>query len=198
MLRVGLTGGIGSGKSTVAAYFAARGAPVIDTDELARQLVTPGQPALAEIIAQFGPGILDSAGGIDRAKLRDRVFRDPAERQRLESILHARIRAEVERHLERCADPYAIVAVPLLVETGFGDLVDRVLLVDCDETLQIERTAARSGMAKSDIERIMAAQASRQQRRAGADDVIENNAGLIELEQQVARLHERYLALAGA
>jgi dephospho-CoA kinase len=196
MLRIGLTGGIGSGKSTVARMFAARSVPIIDTDELARELAEPGQPGHADIVEQFGTDILDASGRLDRAKLRARVFADPAERRRLENILHPAIRAEVRRRLEGTAGPYAIIAVPLLVETGFDDLVDRVLAVDCTEALQIQRTAARSGMAEVEIQRVMAAQATRQQRLARADDVVENNAGLAELEQQVARLHAQYVALA--
>jgi dephospho-CoA kinase len=196
MLRVGLTGGIGSGKSTVARFFVARGVPIIDTDELARQLAEPGAPGHAEIVAQFGPDILDSTGALDRAKMRARVFVNPAERQRLENILHPRIRAEVRKRLDELDTPYVIVAVPLLVETRFGDLVDRVLVVDSDENLQLERTAARSGMTPAEVRRVMAAQVTREQRLAHADDVIENNAGLTELERQVARLHEQYLRLA--
>jgi len=196
MLRIGLTGGIGSGKSTVAQMFAARNVPLIDTDELARELAEPGQAGHAEIVEQFGADMLDAAGRLDRAKMRARVFADPTERRRLENILHPAIRAETQRRLEHTAAPYAIVAVPLLVETGFDDLVDRVLVVDCTEALQIHRTAARSGLAAAEIQRVMAAQASREQRLARADDVIENNAGLAELEQQVARLHAQYLALA--
>jgi dephospho-CoA kinase len=196
MLRVGLTGGIGSGKSTVARMFAARDVPIIDTDELAHELAEPGQAGHAAIVRQFGPDVLDADGRLDRTKMRARVFADPDERRRLENILHPEIRAEARRRLELSAAPYAIVAVPLLVETGFGNLVDRVLVVDCDEALQVQRTATRSGLTIQEIERVMAAQASRAQRLARADDVIENNAGLPELEVQVARLHAQYLALA--
>jgi dephospho-CoA kinase len=198
MLRIGLTGGIGSGKSTVAQMFAARDVPVIDTDELAREVAVPGQPAYFEIVAHFGNSILDPTGNLDRAKLRALVFADIGERKRLEAILHPRIRAAMHRRLEESTGPYAVMAVPLLVETGFGDFVDRVLVVDCSEALQIERTAARSGMALTEINRVMAAQVSRQQRLAQADDVIDNNGDLANLERQVAQLHQRYLALARA
>jgi dephospho-CoA kinase len=196
MLRVGLTGGIGSGKSTVADFFAARGVPVIDTDELARELVRPGEAAHTEIVRQFGPDVLDTSGALDRGKMRNRVFNDPMQRKRLEAILHPRIRAEVQQQLASFNAPYAIIAVPLLIETGGGDLVDRILVVDCDESLQVQRVAARSGLEPAELRRIMTAQASRKERLAHADDVIENNADLVQLEKQVTRLHERYLTLA--
>ncbi len=196
MLRVGLTGGIGSGKSTVADFFAARGVPVIDTDELARELVRPGEAAHTEIVRQFGPDVLDTSGALDRGKMRNRVFNDPMQRKRLEAILHPRIRAEVQQQLASFNAPYAIIAVPLLIETGGGDLVDRILVVDCDESLQVQRVAARSGLEPAEVRRIMTAQASRKERLAHADDVIENNADLVQLEKQVTRLHERYLTLA--
>lgn len=198
MLRVGLTGGIGSGKSTVANLFSTRGATIIDTDEIAHDLVTPGQAAYRDIIDQFGKNVLDPSGVLDRSKLRVRVFENPFERERLESILHPRIRAAVEQRLNQIDAGYAIVVVPLLIETGFVDLVDRILVVDADEALQIERVAKRRGMTPADVAKIMAAQAARKQRLARADDVIVNNSGLIELEQRVAELHERYLSLAGS
>jgi dephospho-CoA kinase len=196
MLRVGLTGGIGSGKSTVADFFSAHGIPLIDTDEIARDLVEPGQAAHVEIAQRFGTDVLDAHGRLDRAKMRDLVFRDPGKRKLLEAILHPRIRDEVKTRLSALAAPYAIVAVPLLLETGFDDLVDRILVVDCDEALQIQRASARSGLTEEEVRRVMATQASRQQRLARADDVIENNADMARLQQDVNRLHERYLALA--
>ncbi len=198
MVRIGLTGGIGSGKSTVAALFARHGAPVIDTDEIAHELLAPGQTAHAEIVAAFGGEILDTNGNIDRAQLRHRVFAEPAERKRLEAILHPRIRTETVRRLEGLHAPYCLVVVPLLIETGFTDLVDRVLVIDADDTLRIQRTKARSGLGEAEIRRIMASQASRQERLQSADDVITNNSDLAHLEREVARLHGVYSALAPA
>ena len=197
MLRVGLTGGIGSGKSTVAAMFAARGVPVIDTDEIARELVKPGQPAYRDIVQRFGNDILDAGGVLNRAKLRVRVFDDSADREQLEAILHPRIREEVIRRLNQIRQGYAIVVVPLLIETGFDGLTNRILVVDADESLRIERVTARNGMNPTEIRKIMATQATRQQRLARADDVIENDGELEQLEQRVAQLHQRYLSLAG-
>lgn len=198
MLRVGLTGGIGSGKSTVAALFVRHGAPVIDTDEIAHELLAPGQVAYVEIVTAFGREILDANGNINRAQLRQRVFAEPAERKRLEAILHPRIRAETARRLAGLRAPYCLVVVPLLIEAGFTDLVDRVLIVDADDTLRIQRTKARSGLGEAEIRRIMASQVGRQERLQKADDIITNNSDLAHLEREVARLHGVYSALAPA
>lgn len=198
MLRVGLTGGIGSGKSTVAALFARHGVPVVDTDEIAHELLAPEQTAQAEVVAAFGSEILDTNGKIDRARLRHRVFAEQVERKRLEAILHPRIRVETARRLECLRAPYCLVVVPLLVETGFSDLVDRVLVVDADDALRIQRAKARSGLDEAEIRRIMASQASRQERLQKANDVITNNSDLAHLEREVARLHGVYSALAPA
>ncbi len=196
MLRIGLTGGIGSGKSTVAELFARRGVPVIDTDVLAREVVVPGQPALAEIARTFGHDVLDPNGQLDRSRLRERVFDDPAARRTLEAILHPRIRAAVQTRLARLKAPYCVIVVPLLVETNFVDLVDRVLVVDTEERQRIERTRARDRVPADAVRQIIAAQATREQRLAAADDVITNNGTLADLERQVDRLHAQYLALA--
>jgi len=196
MLRIGLTGGIGSGKSAAALLFSARGAPIIDTDEIARALVEPGQPAYDEIIKSFGGDILDGNRRIDRGKLRERVFDNAAERQRLEAILHPRIREVVRAKIADLDSPYCIVVVPLLIESGFDDLVDRVLVVDANENLQIQRTVTRSGLSEPEIRKIMSAQATRAQRLQRADDVIENNADRKHLEKEVERLHHWYLSLA--
>jgi dephospho-CoA kinase len=196
MLRIGLTGGIGSGKSTVAALFAARGVPVIDTDVIAHELVEPGQPALAEIAARFGADLLDGAGRLDRARLRERVFADAGQRKALEAILHPHIGAEMERRLAQSKAPYVLLVIPLLFEAGWQERVDRVLVVDVPVELQRARAATRDRLDAERIDAILAAQASREQRRAGADDLIDNSEDPAALEQQVERLHRSYLALA--
>ena len=196
MLRIGLTGGIGSGKSTVAALFAARGVPVIDADIIARELVEPGQPALDEITAAFGRELVDESGRLDRARLRELVFADAARRERLEAILHPRIRAEMERRLADCAAPYALLVIPLLFEAGQRDLVDRVLVVDLPENQQRTRVTARDALPAGQLDAILAAQASRKQRMDGADDLIDNSGDPAALARQVDRLHARYLQLA--
>lgn len=196
MLRVGLTGGIGSGKSTIASLFTMRGVPIIDTDEIARSLTEPGQEAFSEIVRIFGDAILDKDRRIDRDKLRERVFDNPEDRQNLEKILHPRIRAMVREKLAALEAPYVIVVVPLLIESGFTDLVDRVLVVDTFENVQLQRTAARTGLSESEIRKIMAAQASRAQRLQLANDVIENNADRKRLETEVERVHQWYQSLA--
>lgn len=196
MLRIGLTGGIGSGKSTVAALFARRGAPIIDTDEIAHRLAEPGAGAYDAIVAAFGDGILDAGRRVDRRQLRVRVFNDPEERKRLEAILHPRIREEVQRRIAAFDAPYCIVVVPLLVESGFDTLIDRILVVDAPEALQVARATARSGLSAAEVRAIMAAQASRAERLKKADDVIVNDADLAQLEREVERLHALYRSLA--
>ena len=196
MLRIGLTGGIGSGKSAVASLLMTRGIPIIDTDEIAHRLTEPGQPAFDEIVRNFGQDILDANRRIDRDKLRERVFENAGERQRLEAILHPRIREMVREKLEALHAPYCILVVPLLIESGFIDLVDRVLVVDASEGVQIQRTVARSGLTEPEIRKIIAAQVSRAQRLQKADDVIDNNGDRKHLETEVERLHQWYLSLA--
>lgn len=196
MLRIGLTGGIGSGKSIVAALFASKKVPVIDTDEIARDVARIGAPAHAAMVKVFGKTILDAAGAIDRARLRERVFSDPRARRQLEEILHPRIRTEVEARLAQLSAAYCVIVVPLLIETDFVALVDRVLVVDTEEVLQITRTMARNGLPRATVEAILAAQTDRAVRRARADDVIVNNGDISALAPQVAALHERYLALS--
>ena len=196
MLRVGLTGGIGSGKSTIASLFVMRGVPVIDTDEIARGLTEPGQETFGEIVRAFGDSILDENRRIDRKKLRERVFDNADERRRLETILHPHIRIIVREKLAALEAPYGIVVVPLLIESGFTDLVDRVLVVDAMENVQIQRTTARSGLSEPEIRKIMSAQVSRAQRLQQAHDVIENNGDRKQLEAEVERKHQWYLSLA--
>jgi dephospho-CoA kinase len=196
MLRVGLTGGIGSGKSTVAGLFAAHGAPVIDADEIARRLAEPGQPAYREIVALFGPAILDPDRRIDRGQLRRRVFEHPAERLRLEAILHPEVRRAMEDELARLDAPYCILVIPLLFETTEHFPVDRVLVVDTDEARQIERAGWRDRTNAEKIKHIIAAQIPRAERLRRAQDIVHNDAGLVELEKEVERLHRFYLQLA--
>lgn len=195
---VGLTGGIGSGKSAAAECFALRGVPIVDTDAIARELTAPGGAAIEPIRAVFGAAVLTADGALDRAAMRRIAFADPAARKRLEAILHPLIRAESEARLGRLGSAeYAILVVPLLVESGaFRSRVDRVCVVDCPEELQIARVMARSGLTHDEVCLILAAQASRQARLAAADDVIDNSRNLSELDAQVARLHEKYRALA--
>jgi dephospho-CoA kinase len=195
-LRIGLTGGIASGKSTVARMFGELGVPVIDTDEIARKLVQPGQPALAEIVAAFGASFLDAAGALDRRRLRDHVFADVAERRRLEAILHPRIEAATMTACAEARGPYQIVVVPLLFETGFERHVDRVLVVDCAEEIQRERLRQRDAAAPEEVDRMLAAQLPRQERLRCADDVITNDGSLEQASADVRRLHGRYLDLA--
>jgi dephospho-CoA kinase len=196
MLRIGLTGGIGSGKSTVAALFARRGIPVIDTDVIARELVGPRQPALAEIARELGDDLVTANGELDRGRLRQRVFDDPAARGRLEAILHPRIRAVVQQRLAALDTPYCLIVIPLLVETKFDEFIDRVLVVDADEEYQRERTSRRDGVSSDAVARIMAVQATRRERLARADDVISNSGRIEDLEPEIERLHARYLRLA--
>ncbi|MBU1190718.1 MAG: dephospho-CoA kinase [Gammaproteobacteria bacterium] len=198
MLRIGLTGGIGSGKSTVAELFAARGVPVIDADVIARELVAPGQPALAAIVAAFGSEILNAEGALDRSRLRERVFSDAKQRLQLEAILHPRIRAEMTTRITTLNAPYVMLVIPLLFEAAQTDMVDRVLVVDVSPEVQRERVAARDALSQQQIEAILTAQLDREHRIERADDVIDNSGDLAALEQQVDTLHRRYLALAKA
>nr|WP_314629805.1 dephospho-CoA kinase [uncultured Noviherbaspirillum sp.] len=194
---IGLTGGIGSGKSLVADMFAALGATLIDTDQIAHLLTAPGGLAMPAIASQFGPDFIDANGAMDRARMRAAVFSDPAVKRRLEAILHPLIRVETERAAAEAQGAYRIFVVPLLVESGkWKERVSRVLVVDCPEELQLARVIARNGLAEAQVRAIMAAQASRQARLDAADDVIVNDAGFAELTPQVERLHALYSELA--
>jgi len=195
MLVVGLTGGIGSGKTAVSDRFARHGVPVIDTDLIARELVEPGQPALVDIAAEFGVECLDNEGRLNRAHLRQRVFADEASRRRLEAILHPRIRIVARERIAALTTPYCLLVIPLLAETGMTDLVDRVLVVDVSEAEQIRRVMARDRIDETQAQRILVAQASRSQRLALADEVVENSGDFASLEQQIADLHQHYLQI---
>ena len=196
MFTVALTGGIGSGKTVVAEFFSKLGVPIIDTDIIARELVKPGKAALTEIIHLFGQEVLTPKGELDRARLARMTFSNARLRKELEKILHPRIHAEVRSCLQKLESPYAIVVIPLLVETGQVAAYNRVLVVDCDEKIQVERVRQRDHRSDDQIRSIMQAQTSRSERLSWADDIIENNSTLGELEQKVARLHEVYLKAA--
>ncbi|MHB1093593.1 dephospho-CoA kinase [Thiobacillus sp.] len=194
MFMIGLTGGIGSGKSTVAELFAEQGTPVIDTDAIARELTAPGNAALDAIRAAFGEAVILADGSLDRAALRRRVFSDTGARHQLEAILHPRIRQVVEHTLAALNAPYVVIVIPLLVETGaYRDMLDRILVVDCPEDVQIARVMARSGLTSEEVTAILKAQSERATRLACADDVILNTASREALRDQIATLHRRYL-----
>lgn len=200
--RVGLTGGIACGKSTVANLFAALGASIVDTDLLAREVVAPGSLLLPKIATHFEAldpkGVLQKDGSLDRARLRELVFANPAERQWLESVTHPAIRELTDARCETATGPYVVVAIPLLVETQGAKRFDRVLVVDCEPALQLARLQARDGMTRGQAERMLAAQVSREQRLAVADDVIRNDGEIAALRDQVEKLHRRYSAAAKA
>jgi dephospho-CoA kinase len=196
---VGLTGGIGSGKSTVADLFVAHGAGLVDTDRIAHALTAPGGAAIEALRDAFGDDFITPDGALDRGRMRAHVFADPAARARLEALLHPLIRARVQREIDVCNAPYVVVAVPLLVESGdWPERCNRVLVVDCPTDVQRARVMMRSGLPAEEVDRIMSAQATRAQRRAAADDVIDNSAGAGALVPQVEALHARYLALAAS
>lgn len=195
---VGLTGGIGSGKSAASARFEALGINVVDADQAARTVVQPGQPALALIAEHFGAGILDAGGALDRAQLRQKIFADPAERQWLEALLHPRITIEIFRALQAVTSPYALLVSPLLLEAKQDTLSNRVVVVDVEEATQLTRTMSRDANSEPQVRAIMAAQIGRAERLARAQDVIRNEGSLEDLQRQVDALHERYLQLAAA
>jgi len=197
-LVVGLTGGIGSGKSVVADMFAQRGVDVTDTDRLAHALTAPDAPGHAAVLGAFGPSFRRDDGTLDRARLRELVFKDANARARLEAILHPLIRAAATDEMTRWRAPYGILVVPLLLESEGATRVDRVLVVDCPEDVQVRRVAKRSGLADAEVRAIMAAQLPRAERLARADDVIDNGGPVSALAPQVDVLDQRYRALAAA
>lgn len=196
--RVGLTGGIASGKSTAASLFGALGVPVIDADVISREITAPGAPLLARIAERFGPRYLRPDGSLDRRALRELVFSDAQARADLESLTHPAIFQTIEERAAAADGPYQLLALPLLVEKGHAPLVDRVLVIDCDEALQIRRLQARDGSTLEQAQAILAAQAPRAARVDAADDVIVNEGDLNSLRDQIERCHMRYLGLAAA
>ena len=194
--RVGLTGGIASGKSAVADMFAGLGVPVIDTDLIAREVVSPGSPALQEIAAAFGTQVLLPDGSLDRAQLRKIVFSEPARRKQLEAITHPRIGVAMEAQCRQAGGPYQLVVVPLLIESGLDQRVDRVLVVDCPEELQLKRLMMRDGESAAHAKQVLAAQLSRAERLARADDIVDNSGSLTETRRRVTALDAIYRELA--
>ena len=194
---LGLTGGIGSGKSAVAQLFIEQGVHVVDADHAARWVVEPGRPALARIVEHFGPQVLQADGQLDRAALRTRVFSDADERRWLEALLHPLIAQEIVQHLAKAESPYAILVSPLLIESGQYAMTQRVLVVDAPERLQVQRTMQRDQATAEQVQAILKAQATREERLRHADDVVVNDRDLDELRSEVERLHSFYLTLNG-
>jgi dephospho-CoA kinase len=196
-LRVGLTGGIGCGKSTVTDLFAARGVSIVDTDRIAHELTGANGAAMPALLAEFGAGCVDADGAMNRVWMRELVFAEPSAKAQLEALLHPLIRATALASADAATGSYVIFAVPLLIESGsWRERVARVLVIDCPESLQVARVMARNGFTRSQVEAIMATQASRQARLAQADDVIDNSGDIAQLAPQIDRLHAIYLDLA--
>jgi dephospho-CoA kinase len=197
MLKIGVTGGLGAGKTTVGQAFAHLGVPVIDTDEISRELTTSNGPAIPAIRDCFGEAVFKADGSLDRTQLRTRILADDAAKRELESILHPMIRDEVERRLGEVHAPYVLIVIPLLVETGAYDkALDRVLVVDCNEETQVQRALARGGWSEAEIREMMARQASRQERLDRADDIIDTDCDLAALNSQVTALDQKYRLLS--
>jgi dephospho-CoA kinase len=194
MLRVGLTGGIASGKSLVADIFVELGAALVDADVVARDVVEPGSSALATIGARFGTDLIGADGRLDRRRLRQMIFSDPAKRQELEALLHPLIREQLLEGAKRANGPYVVIAVPLLVESGFAALVDRVVVVDCPQALQLERLIKRDQISDAEARSMLEAQLDRETRLKSADDVIDNGGDIASTRRQVERLDKRYRA----
>lgn len=195
VIRIGLSGGIGCGKSEANAVFRSLGAPVVDADEIARELTAPGRPELGEIAAAFGAGVLGGDGALNRARLREMIFSDDDARRRLNAILHPRVRHETEQRVLALAEgnAYCVITAPLLIEAGMSDLADVVVVIDCDEETRVRRIVARDGGDAAQARRIIAAQAGAEERLQAADIVIDNRAGKEQLRQKIAQLHRKLL-----
>ncbi len=196
MLKIGLTGGIGSGKSTVSQIFSDLKIPIIDADIISRQLVEPGKPAIKAIAKQFGQQILTDQGALNRKKLKEIIFSDPEQKKILEQILHPLVFAEMQTQIEQLSCPYCILSIPLLLETQMEHFVDRILVIDCPVELQLERVKNRDQLSEDRIKAIIASQATREQRLKAADDVIDNSTDAQALAEQIKKLHNLYLSLA--
>ncbi len=196
MFVIGVTGGIGSGKSAATEHFASLGIEVVDADLASRTIVEPGKPALTEIVKHCGESILNADGTLDRAALRQRIFADPSERTWLEGLTHPLIRKEIQEGLANAQSPYVILSSPLLIESGQSQLCSRILVIDVPEALQLARTVARDNNSPEQVKAIIAAQASRKQRLEKADDVVQNDQSLAELHDALDQLHQKYLNLA--
>ena len=192
LLKVGLTGGIASGKTTVSNLFVKLGVPVVDADVIAHALVEPGQAALKQIIQTFGSSLINKDGSLNRAKLRQKIFADSRQREKLELILHPRIRQAMQEKMAGLSVPYCLLSIPLLLEKGWQSRVDRVLVVDCPHDLQIQRLIARDGLSIDEIDHIMKTQANRDARLAIANDVIYTDCNFSQLQKQVLALHRLY------
>lgn len=196
MLRIGLTGGIGSGKTAAANYFEQLGVPVIDSDNITRELVTPGSPALQQIVNRFGKEFVDANGNLNRRLLRQSIFANDLARRDLEKILHPMVRQEIKKQLSRLSSPYVLVVVPLMVESDMVTMFDRVIVVDCSEEEQIKRVTKRDSCTKDEVAAILNTQTSRNKRLEIATDIIKNVSNILSLERQVIQLHHRFLNLA--
>jgi dephospho-CoA kinase len=196
MLRIGLTGGIGSGKSTVCTQFSELGIPVLDADEIARQVVTPNSKGLTQLIQTFGTEILQENGELNRTLLREKVFQSEEKRLKLNEILHPLIYAEIEQKISQLDAPYCIVAIPLLIETAQCDRFDRILVIDCDERQQLDRVMARNPLSETEVKAIMDRQCQRSERLKYADDIVRNDGSYTELAVKVKKLHNLYSNLA--
>ncbi|MCK5667886.1 MAG: dephospho-CoA kinase [Gammaproteobacteria bacterium] len=195
VLKIGLTGGIGSGKSTACEIFSEFGVPVIDADIIAHSLVKPGMPALQAIIDEFGEGIVTKDGSLDRKKLRDQIFTNETDRKKLENILHPAIYNEIAHETEDLLSKYCIIALPLLLETGASKIIDRILVIDSPRELQLSRASIRDNVSKSDIETIMHSQISPDDRLAVADDIVNNDGDIDNLRRQICDLHRFYTSI---
>ncbi|CAG7856019.1 dephospho-CoA kinase [biofilm metagenome] len=198
MFKVGLTGGIGCGKSTVSDLFLSLGVPIIDADDIAHQLIKPGQPAVLEIIAAFSKKLLNADGTLNRPLLREIVFSNPIEKQKLETILHPRVLTEIQMQSDILTNPYGIISIPLLFEAKMNQLVDRILVVDCPVEQQIDRVKQRSNLSETSVRSIIASQVSREFRLTHADDVIDNSSINSKLAEQVKKLHNLYMSISAA
>ena len=192
VLKIGLTGGIGSGKSTVCKIFSEFGVPVIDADIIAHSLVRPGMPALEEIAKTFGKELISNDGTLDRKKIRDQIFANDTERKKLEDILHPAVYKEISVQVENINSKYCIISIPLLIETDASDTVDRILVIDVPRELQLQRASNRDKTNRSDIESIIDSQISREDRLAAADDIVNNDGNIENLHRQISGLHEYY------